>query len=108
MATTSMNELVYSASASYPHTRGWGAFDRMVLWAVSQGTGRSFDEIVQLVPDGVLLYLVRRALESLTEEGLVVQRRTGESPAGARTFRWVYEATDAGLALLASAARKAA
>lgn len=56
-----MNEVVYSTSApSWPHTRSWGAFDRMVLWAVCARPSQSFDDVLQLVPDGVLIYLVRR------------------------------------------------
>lgn len=99
-----MNDLVYSTSASWPHTRGWDAFDRLVLWAVAARPAQCFDDVVQLVPDGVLFYLVRRSLQFLAGAGLVVRRRANSSaPGGVAVDRSVWEATPAGRALLGDA-----
>lgn len=67
--------------------RGWDAFDRMVLWAVSNRPRQAFEDITRLLPAGVADHLIREALDTAVRDGLVVCAVSAEpryqiSPAG--------------------------
>jgi hypothetical protein len=70
--------LAYTSTSgpSRAHRWGWDAVDAMVLWAVSQTPGATFDDVFRLVPDGIHLRLVSSTLRHLVEVGELEQGRT--------------------------------
>ncbi|MFG2001653.1 hypothetical protein ACGFNU_21125 [Spirillospora sp. NPDC048911] len=63
-----MNQLVYSTDV---RGRGWDAFDAMVLWAVSQR--HTLSGIENILPAGISLHLIRKALDMAAAEGLLLR-----------------------------------
>lgn len=79
MTTTAV--LAYTSSTADVR-KGWDAVDRMVLWAVSQRKAGSFDELTQILPEGIAYRVIGKTLESLAADGLVERRRVPADPSG--------------------------
>lgn len=69
--------LAYTTSTG--KSRGWDAFDSMVLWAVAARPRQTFDDIAGLLPAGVAYHLIFSALDAAVAEGLVVRAVAGVS-----------------------------
>lgn len=63
--------LAYTTSTGT--SRGWDAFDNLVLWAVGARPRQTFDDIAALLPAGVAYHLIRAALNAAVADGLVVR-----------------------------------
>lgn len=74
--------IVYTSTAR----KGWDAFDRMVLGAVSHETVATFNDVVCALPAGLDLRLIRESLAWLDGQGLISQTTAIVNGTITRTF----------------------
>lgn len=82
MTTTELAFTSDTADSLAYARRGWDAVDRMVQWAVEQRKAGSFDELVQILPEGIAYRVIGQTLRGLVADGLVERRRLPADPSG--------------------------